>query len=404
MISVSRNGEEIGAWPEAEVRRLYARGDLLPTDHFWREGMAEWQVLESLFPAVPGPSQPPPVPPELRAKSRSFEEEESPASWIAPLVLAFVLSVLLGPIVPHAQANVRMQTVEIGTALFFGIPFLISLLFVRRWRLLVRCGGTVIFFILAFAADQPLQMAIVKSENNARRQKEIEAQFRSYADQNRQEAAREIAKNGYVKADPAKTAAALAKLKALSAGASGNLKKMTDLSLEMAGQLASRVKVSQVAEEKMKALGLQPVWMTSVEEIEKRRAALAACQPPVVDVQNYLQNLEGFARAKLEGEGVDSFNVDSFIGGMKKGGHLEAMITYWKQESVILTDLYDTLGVLKDDWGRWKVNNNEYIFDDNATLALYQANQKNWRRIPIFRNWRRRKPCRPPRVSNDLRF
>ena len=44
-MSVSRNGLEIGAWTEAEVRRLCAEGKLLPTDNYWREGMGEWEPL-----------------------------------------------------------------------------------------------------------------------------------------------------------------------------------------------------------------------------------------------------------------------------------------------------------------------------------------------------------------------
>jgi hypothetical protein len=45
MISISRDGVEIGEWTEEEVRSLYKDGELIATDCYWKEGMSEWKEL-----------------------------------------------------------------------------------------------------------------------------------------------------------------------------------------------------------------------------------------------------------------------------------------------------------------------------------------------------------------------
>ena len=58
---VSRAREQLGVFPQEEVLAKLNRGELLPSDLAWAEGMSNWQPLASLFP--PSPGVPPPVPP-----------------------------------------------------------------------------------------------------------------------------------------------------------------------------------------------------------------------------------------------------------------------------------------------------------------------------------------------------
>ncbi len=52
-LSIGRNGSEIGEWSEDDVRALYAQGQLLPTDYYWIEGMAEWKELGTFIKPPP---------------------------------------------------------------------------------------------------------------------------------------------------------------------------------------------------------------------------------------------------------------------------------------------------------------------------------------------------------------
>jgi len=55
MFLLYRESARLGEWTEHEVRELYAQGLLFPSDYFWREGMKEWQRLQTVF--KPRPSQ-----------------------------------------------------------------------------------------------------------------------------------------------------------------------------------------------------------------------------------------------------------------------------------------------------------------------------------------------------------
>jgi GYF domain 2 len=52
-LSISRDGVEIGEWTEEQVRAFYKDGQLLPTDHYWREGMTEWAELSRMIKPPP---------------------------------------------------------------------------------------------------------------------------------------------------------------------------------------------------------------------------------------------------------------------------------------------------------------------------------------------------------------
>lgn len=94
---VARDGRQIGNYGEKQLRSLYERGHLLPTDHYWREGMEDWSTLGELIPAPPPIARPEPRPPE---------PDEAPApGWLIPVLsiggALFVGLILLSFIVAH---------------------------------------------------------------------------------------------------------------------------------------------------------------------------------------------------------------------------------------------------------------------------------------------------------------
>jgi hypothetical protein len=52
-VSISRDGVELGEWPEEEIRLYFKEGRLLPTDHYWKEGMTEWSTLDKFIKPPP---------------------------------------------------------------------------------------------------------------------------------------------------------------------------------------------------------------------------------------------------------------------------------------------------------------------------------------------------------------
>lgn len=59
---VARDGVEVGVYDLATIRHYLGLGNLRPTDHAWKEGMAGWKTLAELnlaVPAAPAPKAPP---------------------------------------------------------------------------------------------------------------------------------------------------------------------------------------------------------------------------------------------------------------------------------------------------------------------------------------------------------
>lgn len=50
-IYVCREGQDIGSWPEAEFRDRISRGQILPSDYFYHEGMSDWSLVSTYNPS-----------------------------------------------------------------------------------------------------------------------------------------------------------------------------------------------------------------------------------------------------------------------------------------------------------------------------------------------------------------
>jgi hypothetical protein len=109
-ISISRNGVEIGEWPENDVRTLYREGSLMGTDYYWREGMEEWKPLLSLV------KPPPPTPmsketdSSLPAISGERKDKDSKWNggtllyWVAAVVVIILAKTVVGPLIGYGAA------------------------------------------------------------------------------------------------------------------------------------------------------------------------------------------------------------------------------------------------------------------------------------------------------------
>ncbi|MCE0497763.1 MAG: DUF4339 domain-containing protein [Methylacidiphilales bacterium] len=99
-LSISRDGSEIGEWTEEDVRTLYAQGDLLPTDFYWKEGMAEWKELGTfLKPPPPHPHQPQtevvPTPLPVPSPSPAQKQKSTKGCLIKAVAIAVVSAIIL---------------------------------------------------------------------------------------------------------------------------------------------------------------------------------------------------------------------------------------------------------------------------------------------------------------------
>lgn len=60
---VARNGQQLGIYAKDDASARYARGEILPSDLVWTEGMSNWLPASTVFGSVTPPPPPNPVPP-----------------------------------------------------------------------------------------------------------------------------------------------------------------------------------------------------------------------------------------------------------------------------------------------------------------------------------------------------
>ena len=123
-ISISRDGLEIGEWPENEIREFYHEGRLVDTDLFWKEGMTEWAPLSQLI-------RPPPPFPRAQQTSRSLATPEIAASATTPNT----------PLQPEFQLSSRFPNETTSIKLHNHNHKCLTLT-PSNGRLLFLCGGS----------------------------------------------------------------------------------------------------------------------------------------------------------------------------------------------------------------------------------------------------------------------
>ena len=94
---VGRAGQQLGVYPEENIRAMLGRGELRPDDLGWKEGMAAWQPLGELFPGLNAPPPPPvgamPPPPPVGFAGQGgyggggIAPPPKPASNLVPAIL-----------------------------------------------------------------------------------------------------------------------------------------------------------------------------------------------------------------------------------------------------------------------------------------------------------------------------
>jgi hypothetical protein len=367
-VFISRDGIQLGTWTNSEVRRYFQTGNLIGTDHYWHEGMAEWGTLDHFIaqPAPPAPELPVTEKPGAPKTAIEPPAEKSRYAWIAwviPVVLAFAFALFVEPISPVSGVAERAGEVVGGLLLILIFALPVSLLFRRSWRLAIRCGIVVVIGLVMLGEK-------VQHQSTQRWMTEVQKFGQDQAKDEQQQ----IAKNGYATVDTQKINTEIKKLHDMSQGESSKDKKLTDFVIEKMKDVATRGQACQAAEKPMLELGLNPSKLTSLDELEKRRAAVQAPQPIVENFIAYLTNLDTTSHAELIAEGVSSATADGFVKGMDESGKMQALLAYWKQEDAILGDLLANLDILKKYWGQWQPQGNEVLFKDNSALAEYQAN------------------------------
>jgi hypothetical protein len=138
--------------------------------------------------------------------------------------------------------------------------------------------------------------------------------------------------------------------------------------------IQQRTQTCRDAEKDMLLLGFDPSRLTSLDEIDKRRQSIQIVLPRVQAVVDYLAGIDQKVRDDLVSKGVGGAEIDDFISELHRSGHQEDLTTYWKQEGAISSDMLENLDLLRQNYGKWHLDDGTVVFDDSAMLTAYRAN------------------------------
>lgn len=153
---VARNGQQLGIYPKDDAAARYQRGEILPTDLVWAEGMPGWVPASTVFAPNPVPPPPPPPPstgPDVRTPgpvpfdtgAAALARPPKPDNFLVWSILATVFCCLIGGIIAivystqvdskyaagdYAGAADAAKTAKLWTMISAGVGVLIALVYV----------------------------------------------------------------------------------------------------------------------------------------------------------------------------------------------------------------------------------------------------------------------------------
>src|SRR4051812_23951915 len=87
------NGQELGVFPLEELRRRRQSGELTGAELLWKEGMPDWQTLDSVLAEAGMAATPPALPPPITMTQK--RPTQKPLVWALAVVGALVIAGLL---------------------------------------------------------------------------------------------------------------------------------------------------------------------------------------------------------------------------------------------------------------------------------------------------------------------
>ena len=136
---ILKNNEQTGPYEDADIRSGLASGAFSYDDHAWREGMAEWQPLSTLYPPPPSTPRIPPAP-------------VAPAANRKPVLSCQTCG--QGALVKRKKYRMSVPVVLIGYILL--IPCVLGMLFGVLMLFATGSAGTAV----SAAADKATRMRL----------------------------------------------------------------------------------------------------------------------------------------------------------------------------------------------------------------------------------------------------
>jgi hypothetical protein len=190
-------------------------------------------------------------------------------------------------------------------------------------------------------------------------------------DQEKAEARKEIAQNGTFAGDPNKANADLQKLKDMAGDDNSDLGRMVRDGATVMQDLVAKVKISSAAEE---ACGsFDPGLLNSTVDIDNLRTSIGKLRATQTDVLDFLNGFDDHCRTALSQDNIKPTEIDGFISGARKSGHVDLLVSIWKLKVKLSDDHVARLDFLEKNWDHYTRQDGKMLFNDDASLDQFKA-------------------------------
>ena len=312
--------------------------------------------------------------PEVRHSKRDKDQCNSGVTpflqWIFLIIVSIGCSAYLshlrylgGDSIGETASSALAEAVG-GALVLLGIPALVSLLFKKTSRFVVRLVGlcVIVFFNWLGTEGRAKPALDFVSEVNKRRldwKEDVTEQLES--------------RGGY-QADLVDAERAIDAVREKTQNLDGTAKEIGQALLSVNDQvlvLAKRYEV--VRKEYMEVGGIDASTIQTREQLDSRVKVIRDFRAANEELLMFYQNIDTHLNAALAIVDITPFQRTRAVQNYRKGANLETLLLIRTLDRQIANDSLEMLSLFRREWGKWRVHENSVLFDRDSAVVEYNS-------------------------------
>ena len=255
------------------------------------------------------------------------------------------------------------EAVGVAVALIAG-PLLISALFKKSHRFLVRLVGLITMFVLNW------YWLNERSKPAAEFVKEVENQ----RDQWKNDFKQQLDLNGKIQVDLSKADKTAAALEEGARKLDGKPKAIVEAMLSVDSKMRALATRYEIATKNFtEAGGATASTMQTIEQIQSRENLAVEVKEANSLLIEFLSGIDIHLNSALSKAGLTLEESEDAIQSYKKGANIEIVLAIRKLDMQITKDMIMLINLLKREFGNWRTHGKNVIFDRSIAATNFNA-------------------------------
>jgi hypothetical protein len=253
--------------------------------------------------------------------------------------------------------------VGVAVALIAG-PLLISALFKKSHRFLVRLVGLITMFVLNW------YWLNERSKPAAEFVKEVENQ----RDQWKNDLKEQLDSNGIIQLDLSKSDKTAAALEERARKLDGKPKAIAEALLSVNSKMRALATRYEIATKNFtEAGGADASTMQTIEQIQSRENLAIEVKEANSSLIEFLSEIDIYLNSALSKAGLTLEESENAIQSYKKGANIDIVLAIRKLDMQITKDMIMVFNLLKREFGNWRTQGKNVIFDRSLAATNFNA-------------------------------